>query len=638
MGTEISPAEFDLIVIGTGLQESLIAAAAAKREKSVLHLDPAGYYGSHWTSFQLDQYLDWTRSHGCDASEASGHNSSTNTNTVTSSASQGAQQEPQPAPYSPVSREHAAPASCTSDLNAGHLDVAVAANGIGSHERPTMRRTAEAESFLEVPTGSNPGRYTNVEVQRAEGAELGPSREYNIDVAPRVVHCAGSLINALLDAGAQNYLEFKLLQQSYVWRGGRYVRVPASRADIFKDRSLSPVEKRSLMRFLQKAQQSFLGHQSGLEGEKAFVEVLREKGLAQPLRDVIMYALACIPRSQEEPGLAGRPVSAAEGMAALARYMESVGRYGADTAAFLVPLYSGGELPQAFCRVAAVAGALYVLRQPVTSVLLHPDSRSCAGVVTSTGQVLKCKSLATSSGLLPPLLPRDDSAQQSDESPAESAQQPSESPAESAQQQHVSQAMAIIDRPLQEDESQVLVVMPPGVVSNSHPVYALQVGPPTACAPADRYLLYLSTPSAAATAAQDLRPALEALVNVPNVDGSVTAASASQGEEQSHSDTRPNALLVAYYNRVVGTSASALQHQPANVAVCDPPDASIGYEAALQGAQALLQRLYPDMQGEGLFPGGPRADDDESDEEAVQALSEVLDKLGTPRTTADEAV
>lgn len=46
--------------------------------------------------------------------------------------------------------------------------------------------------------------------------------------------------------------------RSYVWREGRYVRVPASRADIFKDRSLSPVDKRALMRFLQKAQQSFL--------------------------------------------------------------------------------------------------------------------------------------------------------------------------------------------------------------------------------------------------------------------------------------------------------------------------------------------------------------------------------------------
>lgn len=37
---------------------------------------------------------------------------------------------------------------------------------------------------------------------------------------------------------------------------------------------------------------------------------------------------------------------------------------------------------------------------------------------------------------------------------------------------------------------QVLVVLPPGTVSNIHPVYALQVGPATGCAPADRHGSY----------------------------------------------------------------------------------------------------------------------------------------------------
>lgn len=53
--------------------------------------------------------------------------------------------------------------------------------------------------------------------------------------------------------------------------------------------------------------------------------------------------------------------------------------------------------------------------------------------------------------------------------------------------------------------------------------------------------------------------------------------------------------------------------------------------------QELLQRLFPETQGEGLFPGRSRANDDESDEEAVEALSEVLDRLGTPSTSVDEA-
>ena len=46
-----------------------------------------------------------------------------------------------------------------------------------------------------------------------------------------------------------------LLPCSYVWTGGQYWQVPASRADIFRDSTLKPPEKRLLMRYLQKLQQ-----------------------------------------------------------------------------------------------------------------------------------------------------------------------------------------------------------------------------------------------------------------------------------------------------------------------------------------------------------------------------------------------
>lgn len=52
--------------------------------------------------------------------------------------------------------------------------------------------------------------------------------------------------------------------------------------------------------------------------------------------------------------------------------------------------------------------------------------------------------------------------------------------------------------------------------------------------------------------------------------------------------------------------------------------------------QALLQRLFPDLQ-EGLFPGGGNAGDDESDEEAIEALSEALGDLGAPAANVNSA-
>lgn len=46
----LDPTSYDLIITGTGLPSSLIAAAASAAGKSVLHLDPNPFYGSHFAS------------------------------------------------------------------------------------------------------------------------------------------------------------------------------------------------------------------------------------------------------------------------------------------------------------------------------------------------------------------------------------------------------------------------------------------------------------------------------------------------------------------------------------------------------------------------------------------------------------
>lgn len=51
------PKEFDLCVIGTGFQESIIAAAASRVGKSVLHIDENEFYGGFWSSFNLENFM-----------------------------------------------------------------------------------------------------------------------------------------------------------------------------------------------------------------------------------------------------------------------------------------------------------------------------------------------------------------------------------------------------------------------------------------------------------------------------------------------------------------------------------------------------------------------------------------------------
>lgn len=51
------PKEVDLIVVGTGFQESVIAAAASRVGKIVLHIDGNDFYGGFWSSFNFENFM-----------------------------------------------------------------------------------------------------------------------------------------------------------------------------------------------------------------------------------------------------------------------------------------------------------------------------------------------------------------------------------------------------------------------------------------------------------------------------------------------------------------------------------------------------------------------------------------------------
>ncbi|KAK4347579.1 hypothetical protein RND71_033918 [Anisodus tanguticus] len=58
----IEPSNFDLIVVGTGLPEAILAAAASAAGKSVLHLDPNPSYGTHYASLPLNEFNSYIES------------------------------------------------------------------------------------------------------------------------------------------------------------------------------------------------------------------------------------------------------------------------------------------------------------------------------------------------------------------------------------------------------------------------------------------------------------------------------------------------------------------------------------------------------------------------------------------------
>lgn len=53
------PTDHDVIVIGTGMPESIVAAAVSRIGHRVLHLDKEAHYGSLWASYNFASLREW---------------------------------------------------------------------------------------------------------------------------------------------------------------------------------------------------------------------------------------------------------------------------------------------------------------------------------------------------------------------------------------------------------------------------------------------------------------------------------------------------------------------------------------------------------------------------------------------------
>ena len=121
-----------------------------------------------------------------------------------------------------------------------------------------------------------------------------------------------------------------------------------------------------------------------------------------------------------------------------------------------------------------------------------------------------------------------------------------------------------------------------------------------------RFVLHLSTP---AKAGQSARSKLSAAV-----------ATLTRSETEGNTD-KPNALLTLYYSQQLAVDPAVT---PSNVVCCELPDCHLSVDRAVTAAEACLQKLYP---GTNMLHGPASAEDEQSDEEALEALKSALEDL-----------
>ncbi|KAF5363533.1 hypothetical protein D9756_000567 [Leucocoprinus leucothites] len=267
--------KFDVIILGTGLTESIVAAALSKWGFRVAHIDQNPYYGGEEASLTLEEFAKW-------------------------------------------------------------IDSISSTSGRFSH-------------------GTRSGTVPPY------------ARHYSICLCPTINPALGSFVDALIQSGVSKYSGFRLLERVAVYDGtGAFRAVPGSKEDVFKNKDISLIQKRRLMRFLTFAVGDF-EQSSELQGKHdlPFTDFLDSVfSLSHELVTVITYALA----------YSSQPIdSTISVLPRIRRYLRSVGRYG--TSPFLVGHYGGvGEISQGFCRTAAVNGAVYILGRQITSISTYSPS------------------------------------------------------------------------------------------------------------------------------------------------------------------------------------------------------------------------------------------------------------------------
>uniref|UniRef100_A0A0A9CUQ5 Rab escort protein n=1 Tax=Arundo donax TaxID=35708 RepID=A0A0A9CUQ5_ARUDO len=252
-------------------------------------------------------------------------------------------------------------------------------------------------------------------------------------------------------------------------------------------------------------------------------------------------------------------------------------------------MYGHGELPQAFCRCAAVKGALYVLRMPVAALLMDEEKKNFVGARLPSGQDILCQQLILDpSYKVPPTL----------DVPCDGS--------DSNLPRRVARGICIISKSVKQDSSNVLVVFPPKSLEDQQvaAVWVLQLSSNLAVCPPGKFMAYLSTPCAdASTGKQCIKKAIDVLFNPQASDGSEGHLETTN---ESNEDVKPTLIWSCVYVQEItqGTSGSLLS--------CPMPDASLDYRNILEATKKLFSDIFPN---EEFLPrkSAPVYADDDSD-------------------------
>jgi Rab GDP dissociation inhibitor len=203
--------------------------------------------------------------------------------------------------------------------------------------------------------------------------ELGHNRDWNIDLIPKFIMADGLLVKALIHTKVKDSLNFQLIAGSYVYKDKKVDKVPSTPKEALSTSLVGLFEKNRLRKFLEAVNDIYehpdLPKYAKIKSQTA-EEFMHEYGLDPATGVFIGHAMAL------EPDDSYLKRSAQELIDKLFLYGNSIGKFRDQNSPYLYPMYGLGDLPQAFARLCAIWGGVYMLNTPVDKILLENGKAS----------------------------------------------------------------------------------------------------------------------------------------------------------------------------------------------------------------------------------------------------------------------
>ncbi|XP_045328749.1 rab proteins geranylgeranyltransferase component A 1 isoform X1 [Leopardus geoffroyi] len=628
------PSEFDVIVIGTGLPESITAAACSRSGQRVLHVDSRSYYGGNWASFSFSGLLSWLKEYQ-ENSDIVNENPAWQEHILENEEAIALSRKDKTIQHVEVfcyaSQDLHEDVEETGALQKNHASVTSVNPTEGEHsaylpsenesctvscQMPTEQTpNSDLESSLEIndveATGEEEKRCddktcvksaseeeTSENVLTTEDTTLQPrknritysqiikeGRRFNIDLVSKLLYSRGLLIDLLIKSNVSRYAEFKNITRILAFREGRVEQVPCSRADVFNSKQLTMVEKRMLMKFLtfcmeyEKHPDEYKAYE-----EITFSEYLKTQKLTPNLQYFLLHSIAMTSETAS---------STIDGLKATKNFLHCLGRYG--NTPFLFPLYGQGELPQCFCRslneverllirMCAVFGGIYCLRHSVQCLVVDKESRKCKAVIDQFGQRIISKHFLVEDSYF------------------------SENTCSHVQYRQISRSVLITDRSVLKADSdqQISILTVPAVETGTFAVRVIELCSSTMTCMKGTYLVHLTCTSSK-TAREDLEPVVQKLFTPY-----------TETEIENEEDEKPRLLWALYFNMRDSSDVSRNSYNdlPSNIYVCSGPDCGLGNDNAVKQAETLFQQICPN---EDFCPPPPNPEDIVIDGDSLQS-------------------